>query len=74
VPGKAPQAVICLAPVVGLMVSGLIPNVQAALIGCMLMGALGCIDITSAFGRLEVHCPHCWNVAVFSRPGENRRG
>ena len=27
-PGKAPQAVICLALVVGLMVSGLIANVQ----------------------------------------------
>ncbi|MFK4502013.1 di/tricarboxylate transporter [Bradyrhizobium japonicum] len=53
VPGKAPQAVICLALVVGLMVSGLIPNVQAALIGCMLMGALGCIDITSAYRSVD---------------------
>lgn len=52
-PGKAPQAVICLAPVVGLMVSSLIPNVQAALIGCMLMGALGCIDITSAYRSVD---------------------
>jgi di/tricarboxylate transporter len=53
VPGKAPQAVICLAPVVGLMVSGLIPNVQAALIECMLMSALGCIDITSAYRSVD---------------------
>ena len=53
VPGKAPQAVICLALVVGLMVSGLIPNVQAALIGCMLMGALGCIDIASAYRSID---------------------
>jgi len=53
VPGKAPQAVICLAVVVGLMVSGLIPNVQAALIGCMLMGALGCIDIASAYRSVD---------------------
>jgi len=35
------------------MVSGLIPNVQAALIGCMLMGALGCIDITSAYRSVD---------------------
>src|SRR5262249_36573051 len=39
VPGKAPHALFCLAVVVGLMVSGLVPNVQAALIGCLLMGA-----------------------------------
>ena len=37
--GKAPQALACLALVVGLMVSGVVPNVQAALIGCLLMGA-----------------------------------
>ena len=35
------------------MVSGLIPNVQAALIECMLMSALGCIDITSAYRSVD---------------------
>jgi di/tricarboxylate transporter len=53
VPGKAPQAVFCLALVVALMVSGLIPNVQAALIGCLLMGALGCVDLTSAYRSID---------------------
>ncbi|HEY0236280.1 MAG TPA: SLC13 family permease [Afipia sp.] len=53
VPGKAPQALFCLLLVVGLMVSGLIPNVQAALIGCLLMGALGCIDLTSAYRSID---------------------
>src|SRR5262245_11500445 len=53
VPGKALQALVCLALVVGLMVSGLIPNVQAALIGCLLMGALGCIDLTSAYRSID---------------------
>ena len=53
VPGKAPQALICLAIVVGLMVSGLVPNVQAALIGCLLMGALGCIDLASAYRSID---------------------
>jgi di/tricarboxylate transporter len=52
-PGKAPHALACLALVVGLMVSGLIPNVQAALIGCLLMGALGCIDLTSAYRSID---------------------
>jgi di/tricarboxylate transporter len=53
VPGKALHAVLCLALVVGLMVSGLIPNVQAALIGCLLMGALRCIDLTSAYRSID---------------------
>ena len=46
---RAPQALLCLLLVVGLMVSGVVPNVQAALIGCLLMGVLGCIDFTSAY-------------------------
>ena len=53
VPGKAPQALACLALVVGLMVSGVVPNVQAALIGCLLMGALGCIDLVSAYRSID---------------------
>jgi di/tricarboxylate transporter len=53
VAGKAPHAVLCLALVVVLMVSGIIPNVQAALIGCLLMGALGVIDLTSAYRSID---------------------
>jgi di/tricarboxylate transporter len=53
VPGKVPQAIFCLALVVILMVSGLVPNVQAALVGCLLMGALGCIDMTSAYRSID---------------------
>ncbi len=49
VPGRAVHAVVCLLIVVGLMVSGIVPNVQAALIGCLLMGATGCMDINSAY-------------------------
>jgi di/tricarboxylate transporter len=52
-PGKAAQALVCLALVVGLMVSGLIPNVQAALIGCLLMGLLGCVDLASAYRSID---------------------
>jgi di/tricarboxylate transporter len=53
VPGKVPQALFCLGLVVALMVSGLIPNVQAALIGCLLMGLLGCVDLASAYRSID---------------------
>ena len=52
-PSKALYALACLGLVVGLMVSGVIPNVQAALIGCLLMGALGCIDFASAYRSID---------------------
>lgn len=52
-PGKAPHAVLVLLLVVGLMVSGVVPNVQAALIGCLLMGLLGCVDLASAYGSIS---------------------
>ena len=50
---KAVHAVLCLLLVIGLMVSGVVPNVQAALIGCLLMGALGCIDLPSAYRSID---------------------
>ena len=53
VAGKALQAVVCLLLVVGLMVSGIVPNVQAALIGCLLMGLLGCVDLNSAYRSID---------------------
>jgi di/tricarboxylate transporter len=52
-PGKVPQAVFCLLLMVGLMVSGVIPNAQAALIACLLMGALGCVDLPSAYRSIN---------------------
>jgi di/tricarboxylate transporter len=51
--GKAPHALACLALVVVLMVTGLVPNVQAALIGCLLMGALRVIDFESAYRSID---------------------
>lgn len=50
---RAPHALAVLALVVVLMVSGLIPNVQAALIGCLLMGLLGCVDFNSAYRSIN---------------------
>jgi di/tricarboxylate transporter len=50
---RAPQAVAILALTVGLMISGLVPNVHAALIGCLLMGAFGCIDMNAAYRSIS---------------------
>lgn len=50
---RAPHALAILALVVGLMISGVIPNVQAALIGCLLMGLFGCVDMTSAYRSIS---------------------
>jgi di/tricarboxylate transporter len=53
VPGKALWAVAALAMSVGLMISGVIPNVQAALIGCLMMGAFRCVDLNSAYRSID---------------------
>src|SRR5262249_353065 len=53
VAGKAPHPLFCLALMVALMVSGIVPNVQAALIACLLMGALGCMDLESAYRSIH---------------------
>jgi di/tricarboxylate transporter len=50
---RAPFALACLVLTVGLMVSGLVTNVHAALIGCLLMGASRCIDMTSAYRSIH---------------------
>ncbi|WP_287027827.1 SLC13 family permease [Pseudomonas sp. UBA6310] len=50
---KAPHALLALAVMVALMVSGLVPNVIAALIGCLLMGAFRCIDMDSAYKAIH---------------------
>ena len=50
---KAPLALGVLALVVGLMVWGIIPNVQAALLGCLLMGLFRCIDIAGAYRAIN---------------------
>ena len=52
-PARAPQAVLSLAVAVALMATGAVPNFQAALIGCLLMGLLGCIDLTSAYRSIH---------------------
>lgn len=50
---KAPQALAILALMVALMVSGLVPNVHAVLIACLLLGLTGCIDMGSAYRAIN---------------------
>lgn len=52
-PGKAPHALFALGVVIVLMVTGLVPNVQAALIGCLIMGATGCITGDGAYKSIN---------------------
>ena len=50
---RAPHAVFSILVVVALMVSGVVPNVQAALIGCLLLGLLRCVDFNSAYRSIH---------------------
>jgi di/tricarboxylate transporter len=50
---RAPLAVGVLALVVALMVSGVVPNVQAALLGCLLLGLFRCIDMAGAYRSIH---------------------
>ena len=69
-------AAAVLAVVVGLMVSGVVANVQAALIGCLLMGLLGCVDMNSALSLDQLEEPDldCRHAAVLDRAATDRRG
>ena len=50
---QAPHALFSLAVMIILMVSGMVPNVLAVLIGCLLMGAFRCIDMDSAYKSIH---------------------
>lgn len=52
-PGRALAAVAALLVTVGLMVGGVLPNAHAALIGCLLMGLAGCVDLASAYRAIS---------------------
>lgn len=52
---QAPHALFSVAVMVGLMISGVVPNVVAALIGCLLLGKFRCIDLKSAYE--SIHFP-----------------
>jgi di/tricarboxylate transporter len=50
---RAPQALLTLGIVVTLMATGVIPNVQAALIGCLMMGLFRCIGLDEAYRAIH---------------------
>lgn len=50
---QAPYALFSLIAVVAMMVTGIVPNVIAALIGCLLMGLCRCIDLESAYKSIH---------------------
>ncbi|WGE46306.1 SLC13 family permease [Actinobacillus equuli] len=52
---QAPHALFALVIMIGLMISGLVPNVIAAFIACLLLGAFRCIDMKSAYE--SIHFP-----------------
>lgn len=52
-PGRAIYATLSLGVVVALLIWGVIPAVQAALIGCLLMGVTGCVDMNSAYRSIS---------------------
>ena len=50
---QAPLALLCLLAVIAMMVTGIVPNVTAALVGCLLMGLCRCIDLESAYKSIH---------------------
>ncbi len=72
---KAPHALLSLAVMVALMVSGVVPNVVAALVGCLLMGLFRCIDMDGAYraNPLAKPGPDRRHAALRPGPAEDRR-
>ncbi|WGE31682.1 SLC13 family permease [Actinobacillus genomosp. 2] len=52
---QAPYAILSLVVMIGLMISGVVPNVIAAFIACLMLGAFRCIDMKSAYE--SIHFP-----------------
>src|SRR5690606_9420117 len=52
-PARAPFALFAVAATVALMVSGCVPIVPAALIGCLLMGLFRCVDMSAAYRSIQ---------------------
>lgn len=53
VPRRALPALAILGLIIVLMVTGVVPNVLAALIGCLLLGLSGCIDMPAAYRSIN---------------------
>jgi di/tricarboxylate transporter len=55
---QAPYALLSLLVVIVLMITGVVPNVLAALIGCLLMGLFRCLDLKSAYKAIH------WQILI----------
>ncbi|MBB2927470.1 SLC13 family permease [Paraburkholderia silvatlantica] len=53
VPHKALHALAIMALVIAMMLTPRVPNVLAGLIGCLLMGAFGCVSLDSAYRAIH---------------------
>jgi di/tricarboxylate transporter len=53
VPGKAIPAVLCMVVTIGLMVSGVVPNVQAAFTGCFVMRFFGPVNLEISYRSID---------------------
>lgn len=51
---QAPHAIFSVLVMVLLMVTGIVPNVIAALIGCLLLGKFRCVDMKSAYDSIHI--------------------
>lgn len=52
---QAPHAIFSIVTMVVLMITGLVPNVIAALIACLMLGKFRCVDMKSAYE--SIHWP-----------------
>src|SRR5690606_606286 len=50
---RAPFALLSVGLMIALMVSGVLPNVHAALLACLMMGLFGCVDLRSAYRAIH---------------------
>ena len=51
---KAPYAILTLATLIAMMATGIVPNVHAALIGCLMMGLFRCINLDQAYSSIHM--------------------
>lgn len=52
---QAPHALFSVFTMVVLMITGIVPNVMAALIACLMLGKFRCVDVKSAYD--SIHMP-----------------
>ncbi|MFV3075282.1 SLC13 family permease [Niveispirillum fermenti] len=50
---RAPHTLAVLLAVIVAMATGVLPNVQVALLGCLALGLLGCVDMVSAYRSIH---------------------